>query len=115
MILGEFIPGNTSVSMSAYVVHRDANIFPEPESYNPSRWLGDAGKELGPYFVAFSAGARGCIGRNISYLEQTVVVASIIHRYDLQLEPGFSMERRETFNLHPDKLPVRLRRRQCSA
>lgn len=52
-------------------------------------WLGDAGKELRPYFVAFSAGARGCIGRNISYLEQTVLLASLIHRFEFALSsPG---------------------------
>lgn len=61
VILGDYIPGNTTVSMSALVAHRDPKIFPEPETYNPDRWLGEAGKELGPYFIAFSAGARGCI------------------------------------------------------
>ena len=112
-ILGEYIPGGTTVSISAYVAHRDQKIFPDPETYNPERWLGEAGKELGPYFVAFSAGARGCIGRNISYLEQTVALASMVHRYDIELaKPGFWPERQESFNLHLSELPVRLRRRQ---
>ncbi|KAK4888609.1 hypothetical protein LTR27_012504 [Elasticomyces elasticus] len=112
-ILGEYIAGRTSVSMSAYVAHRDPRIFPDPETYNPDRWLGEAGKELGPYFIAFTAGARGCIGRNISYLEQTVLLASILHRYDVELaKPGFVPERLESNNLHPSELPVRLRRRE---
>lgn len=112
-ILGDYIPGGVTVSMSAYVVHRDPRIFPEPDKFSPDRWLGDAGKELGPYFVAFSAGARGCIGRNISYLEQTVALASMVHRYDLTLaNPGFVPQRNETFNLHLNEVPVRLRRRQ---
>lgn len=108
-ILGDYIPGGVTVSISAYVVHRDPTVFPEPEKYNPDRWLGQAGKDLGPYFVTFSAGARGCIGRNISYLEQTVALASLLHRYDIELaDPKFVPERRETFNLHPNKLPLRL-------
>lgn len=112
-ILGEYVPGNVTVSMSAYVVHQDPMLFPSPQTYNPDRWLGDAGKELGPYFVAFSAGARGCIGRNISYLEQTVLTASILHRYDIELaDPSFEPKRLETFNLHPSELPIRLKRRQ---
>ena len=53
-ILGEFVPGNTSVSMGAYVAHRDPTVFIEPESYKPERWLGEAGKELQPYFIPFS-------------------------------------------------------------
>lgn len=115
-ILGDYIPGGVTVSISAYVVHRDPTIFPEPEKYNPDRWLGEAGKELGPYFVSFSAGARGCIGRNISYLEQTVALASMVHRYDIELaDPTFVPERRETFNLHPSKLPIRLRLRKTGS
>ena len=53
-VLGEYLPGGVTVSMSAYVVHRDPVIFPRPHEYCPERWLGDAGKELGPFFVAFS-------------------------------------------------------------
>ncbi|KAI9739221.1 MAG: hypothetical protein M1834_007434 [Cirrosporium novae-zelandiae] len=112
-ILGEWIPGNTTVSMSAFVAHRDTTVFPDPETYNPDRWLGDAGKELQPYFIAFSAGARGCIGRNISYLEQTIVLATMLHRYECELlHPGWEPERRETLNLHLGSLPMKIRRRE---
>lgn len=114
-ILGDYIPGGVTVAISAYVVHRDPSVFPEPERYIPERWLGEAGKELGPYFVSFSAGARGCIGRNISYLEQTVALATMVHRYEIELaRPDFVPNRRETFNLHPSEVPVRLKLRQSS-
>jgi cytochrome P450 len=62
--------------------------------------------------VTFSAGARGCIGRNISYLEQTVCVASILHRYDMALAPGFEMQRLETMNHILGPVPVKMWRRQ---
>lgn len=112
-IAGEFIPGGTTVSVSSFIAHRDPVMFPEPEKYNPERWLGEAGKELGPYFIAFSAGARGCIGRNIAYLEQTVLLASMLHRYDFEFaQPGFEPGRYEWQNLHLTQLPVKIRRRQ---
>ncbi|KAJ6020713.1 cytochrome protein [Penicillium herquei] len=111
-ILDEFIAGDTSVSISAYVVHRDPAIFPEPETYRPERWLGEAGKELQPYFVAFSAGARGCIGRNISYLEQTVLLASLINRFDFALpSPDWKPTIRETTNLNSGPMPLKVWRR----
>lgn len=113
LVNGEFIPEGTTVSISAYVAHRDEKIFPEPEKYKPERWLGEEGKALQPYFVAFSAGARGCIGRNISYLEQTVLLASVLRRYEFQLpHPGWEPERRETMNLHLASLPLKVRRRE---
>lgn len=114
-ILGEFIPGETSVSMSAYVAHRDPRIFPDPETYNPDRWLGEKGKELQPYFISFSAGARGCIGRNISYLEQTVLLSSVIHRYELALPyPEWEPDRWESMNLGPGPMPLKVWKRDLS-
>lgn len=38
-ILGEFIPGNTVVSVPAYVAHRSHDIFPDPEEFRPERCL----------------------------------------------------------------------------
>ena len=111
-IAGEYIPGGTTVNVSSFIAHRDPNIFPDPETYDPERWLGEAGKDLGPYFIAFSAGARGCIGRNIAYLEQTVLLASILHRYDVEFaQPGFEPGRYEWQNLHLTELPIKIRRR----
>lgn len=116
-IMGYFIPGNTSVSMSSYVAHRDVTIFPDPETFRPERWLGEEGKELQPYFLTFSAGARGCIGRNISYLEQYMITATMVHRYDFALpDPSWEQERYEHFNEIPGPLPLKVSRRvKCTA
>ena len=114
-ILGQWVPGNTTVSMSSYVAHRDANVFPDPEVFRPERWLGEAGKQLQPYFITFSAGARGCIGRNISYLEQITLISSIVHRYDLELaNPSVPQTSYEHLNMNPGPLPVRLRLRRLT-
>ncbi|OGM49458.1 hypothetical protein ABOM_001641, partial [Aspergillus bombycis] len=111
-ILGQWVPGNTTVSMSSYVAHRDTNVFPDPEVFRPERWLGEAGKQLQPYFITFSAGARGCIGRNISYLEQTTIVASIINRYDLELaDPSVEQSSYEHLNMNPGPLYLKVRLR----
>ncbi|KAI9370424.1 cytochrome P450 [Aspergillus egyptiacus] len=112
-ILGHWVPGNTSVSMSAFVAHRDESVFPKADKYKPERWLGEEGKALQPYFVAFSAGARSCIGRNISYLEQTVVVASLVRRYHFALpRSGWELRREETMNLILGGMPVKVWRRR---
>ncbi|KAL5363943.1 cytochrome P450 [Aspergillus floccosus] len=114
-IMDDFVAGDTSVSISAYVVHRNEAIFPDPEVYRPERWLGDAGKELQPDFVAFSTGARGCIGRNISYLEQAVLLASLVHRYEFALSsPDWEPVRCETTNLSSGPLPLKVWRRRAT-
>lgn len=109
-ILGQWIPGNTSVSMTIYAMHRDSDIFPDPEEYKPERWMDpEARKRMEPYFTPFSTGARACLGRNITYLEQMVVLASIVRRYEFALKsPDFRLERREAFNLLVGELPVKI-------
>src|SRR3954447_9716221 len=54
----------TPVSESNYFVHMDSTIFPNPESYDPDRWIRAAqeGVRLDRYFVSFSKGSRMCVG-----------------------------------------------------
>ena len=84
--------------------------------YKPERWLGeDGGRELQPHFLTFSLGARGCIGRNITYLEQTVVLASLVHRYDFELiDEDWVLGQREAFTCSPGDFPVRISRRKVA-
>lgn len=75
--LGKFhgIPVGTRVSANPYSLHRDPNVFPEPESWRPERWLPkaeDKGRWAGDgqadkFFWGFSSGPRMCIGNNLSY------------------------------------------------
>ncbi|KAF2031748.1 cytochrome P450 monooxygenase [Setomelanomma holmii] len=112
-ILGDYIPGGVTVAMSAMVAHRNESTFPQADKYIPERWLGEEGKSLQPYFLAFSAGARGCIGRNISYLEQTVVLASVLRRYQFALSsPDWELQRLETMNWILGEMPVKVWRRE---
>jgi cytochrome P450 len=110
--MDEFVPGNTTVSISALVAHRDESVFHDAQSFIPERWLAEDGKSLQPYFLAFSAGSRGCIGRNISYLEQTVLLASMLHRYNFVLPRDFEIKRLETMNHILGQMPVKVWRRQ---
>ncbi|KAL2851908.1 cytochrome P450 [Aspergillus pseudoustus] len=113
MIMGEWIPGNTSVSMTAYTTHHDPTIFPAPEEFQPQRWMDPSErKRMEPYFIPFSTGGRGCIGRNISYLEQTIMLASLVHRYEFALpSPDWKLKRFEAFNLLMGEMPIKIWRR----
>ncbi|POR32112.1 Cytochrome P450 oxidoreductase [Tolypocladium paradoxum] len=113
-ILGEWIPGNTSVSMTIYGAHHDSNAFPEPNVFNPNRWMDpEQRKQMEPCFIPFSTGSRGCLGRNISYLEQTMVLASLVHRYGFALPgPDWTLERREAFNIICGPMPLKIWRRR---
>ncbi|KAJ6443714.1 Polyketide synthase [Purpureocillium lavendulum] len=54
------IPTNVRFSMTSYLQHRDATIFPDPDTFRPERWLGKptspSGKPLSRYLVPFGKG-----------------------------------------------------------
>lgn len=62
---GFFVPERTIVSCQAYSVHRiDQGVFPQPDLFNPDRWLdkdGDAQRRR--LMFAFANGGRGCVGK----------------------------------------------------
>lgn len=70
--------------------------------------MGEKGKELQSSSIAFSAGSRGCIGRNISYLEQTGLIASLVHCYEFELPRGFELQREEMMNHLLKDMPVKV-------
>lgn len=116
-IMGEWIPGDTSVSMTIYGSHRLPEAFPNPEEYRPERFLNDEERRrMEPYYMPFSAGARGCIGRNISILEQVMFLASFVHRYEFAMRtPDFELERKEAFNILMGELPIKIWKRKIEA
>lgn len=71
VIDGFFLPAGTIVSSQPYSVHRlDTAVFPDPDTFNPDRWLaqdGDADRKR--LFFAFASGGRGCVGKQyVSFL-----------------------------------------------
>lgn len=65
VIDGYYIPPHTVVSCQPYTVHRsDEKVFPEPDQFNPDRWLDTRGAvERNRNFFAFAVGGRGCTGK----------------------------------------------------
>jgi cytochrome P450 len=73
--LGPFtdIPGGVRVGAQAHSVHRNAEVYPEPEKWDYMRWM-DAKNRYNEYqkrerdrhFWAFSSGGRMCVGSNFA-------------------------------------------------
>ncbi|KAH6609162.1 benzoate 4-monooxygenase cytochrome p450 [Trichoderma cornu-damae] len=81
------IPRGTPISSSAYIIHRNASVFPDPEAFRPERWIEAAqrGQNLKRHLVAFSKGSRGCIGINLANMELFLTVANFARRFNLEL------------------------------
>ncbi|GAD94164.1 hypothetical protein AN8309.2 [Paecilomyces variotii No. 5] len=78
-ISGYDIPPGTSVAMSSVLIHRNSDVFPEPEKFRPERWLENP--RLDRYLVAFSKGSRQCVGINLAYAELYMGLGGIFRSF----------------------------------
>jgi cytochrome P450 len=85
-ISGKSIPGGTIVGMSAVLVHMSSEVFADPETFNPDRWLGKDAKSLEKWFCAFSKGPRSCLGLNLAWCELYIAFATMLRRFDMKLD-----------------------------
>ncbi len=93
------IPRGTEVLSSIYHTHRMPEIYPNPQRFEPERWLG---LDPGPYaYNPFSAGPRMCIGAAFAAFEIKVVLAILLQRFRLELVPNQRIDRYFGITLSP--------------
>ena len=88
-ILGYSVPAGTTVIVSPLVTHRHPEFWPDPETFIPERFNAEnsSGRPRYAYFP-FGGGPRQCIGSNFALLEAQLILATVLQRYHLELEPG---------------------------
>ncbi|OBT66739.1 hypothetical protein VE03_04087 [Pseudogymnoascus sp. 23342-1-I1] len=96
-IAGRFVPGDTIVGCSAWVLHRNPSIFgADAAFFRPERWLASSGvggeaeriREMNAAMFHFGSGSRTCIGKNISLLEIYKVVPSLLRGFEVGFVEG---------------------------
>ena len=82
---GHVIPKNTHVIPLLHGVHMDPDLWQEPESFRPERFLTEEGKLHKPaHFMPFAAGQRMCLGDKIAEIELQLFFTSLLHVFDIE-------------------------------
>ncbi|KAJ0126685.1 Uncharacterized protein HZ326_30214 [Fusarium oxysporum f. sp. albedinis] len=91
---GQYISEGMKISTASYCMHHNPDIYPEPFKFRPERWIVDEKDDCGvspesvslakSAFMPFSAGPRGCVGKNLAYLEMSLALAKIVYNFEIR-------------------------------
>jgi cytochrome P450 family 135 len=84
---GYELPAGASAVPSIHLIHRDPEIYPEPNHFLPERFLDNP---PGTYtWIPFGGGIRRCLGASFAQFEMAVVLRELVRRHEIQpARPG---------------------------
>jgi len=105
-LAGHQLDAGTTIALSHYVTHRLPEVYDNPDTFDPDRWL-----TISPSayeYMPFSAGVRMCIGATFATMEMKIVLAIMLQRYRFQLIDGRTINRkpRNAGLFAPNDLPI---------
>nr|AZR39462.1 cytochrome P450 [Agasicles hygrophila] len=82
VINGVNLPKDTSVSCLLYYLHHNKEYYPDPEKFDPDRWLPEIQSSRPSYtFIPFSTGLRNCIGQKFATYTVKISVVRMLMEY----------------------------------
>lgn len=112
-LAGEHIKPGTMIVIAPYVLHRHRALWTKPNSFDPNRFYGDARETIDRFsYLPFGVGPRICIGAAFAIQEASIMVATIMRHFTLEMVPGFTPWPVQKVTLRPQGgLPMIVRRR----
>ena len=79
---GYELPAGVAVTPCIHLIHRDPEIYPEPERFLPERFLDNP---PGTYtWIPFGGGVRRCLGAAFAQFEMAVVLRELVKRHQIR-------------------------------
>ncbi|KAG2131611.1 cytochrome P450 [Suillus bovinus] len=87
------IPAGAIVIGNLWAIANDSEVFPEPQKFNPQRWIDDAGRVRGDLkFFAFGFGRRVCPGQHVANRSLFINTALILWAFRLSENPAAKID-----------------------
>ncbi|KAK1886394.1 Cytochrome P450 3A40 [Dissostichus eleginoides] len=85
-INGLVIPKDMVVMVPTWTLHRDPDLWPEPEEFKPERFSKENKGNIDPYtYMPFGAGPRNCIGMRFALVMMRLALVEILQRYSFSV------------------------------
>lgn len=102
VINGYPVPAGSSVMVSPYVIHRNPRYWPDPDKFDPSRFLPEEQDKRPKFsYIAFGGGPRSCIGSNFAMMEMQLVITMLMQAFYMELAPQPPIERKAVISIRP--------------
>jgi cytochrome P450 len=88
VIGGRAVPAGTQVIVSPWLLHRRADVWPDPSSFRPERFL-DGPPAARTGYLPFGQGPRLCIGREFALGEMAIVLSRVLGAHRLEVPEGW--------------------------
>ena len=83
------VPQGSWLFIIPYVLHRDSRWFTEPESFDPDRFASEVfGPQQRSAYIPLGLGPHVCIGKALSTIILTSILACILQEFRLELLPN---------------------------
>lgn len=91
---GYDIPKNSRIMVNVRAIGRDPSSWSDPEKFIPERFVGRDIDVRGQHFelIPFGSGRRGCPGLQLGLIQVQLIVAQLVHCFDLKLPNGMLPE-----------------------
>lgn len=90
--IGEWrIPKGGAVHVPIWHIHHDARWFPEPEKFEPQRFMPGAPEIPRGAYIPFGTGPRVCIGQHFAMIEMTLIAAILLREFNFEFLPVKSL------------------------
>lgn len=94
----------TTMAYSPYLVSHLPALYPDPERFDPDRWI-QRGRQPQVPVTVFGGGARKCIGDEFSLIEGVLLLASLLSHWHVDLHPGsLTLPRLPQLTLNPGRM-----------
>ncbi|XP_078146994.1 cytochrome P450 3A40-like isoform X2 [Centroberyx gerrardi] len=85
-INGLVIPKDMVVMVPTWVLHRDPDLWPEPEEFKPERFSKENKETVDPYtYMPFGAGPRNCIGMRFALVLMKLALVEILQSFSFSV------------------------------